>query len=195
MKERVVLFDGKNLDAFTDQATGERALWKVHDGVVTVTKHNIVSKYEYGDAHIHIEFCLPYMPEMTGQHRANSGVYVQGCYEIQVLDSYGKEIPQKNDCGAVYEISAPLCNACGKPEEWQVYDIYLRSARLGEKGEVKENAVLTVVLNGKVLHNNFSLPSNTPGGVYDHIVAEGPLMLQDHNCPVSFRNIWIQPLD
>ena len=129
-----------------------------------------------------------------GQWKGNSGVYVQGCYEIQILDSYGNEA-KDNECGGVYSIAAPLTNASLPAETWQTYDIILKAAKLNEDGTIKENARITIILNGQVIHNNFVLPSNTPGGVYDHVVERGPLLLQDHRCPVSFRNIWIQPLD
>ncbi len=194
MKDKIYLFDGDSLDGFYDFATGGAAAWEVRDGVMTVTHGNIVSKREYGDAQLHVEFCLPYMPEMTGQNRANSGVYVQGCYEVQVLDSYGKDKPAMDDCGAIYQISAPLTNACKAPGEWQSYDIYLRTARFGEDGTLEQCAVITVVLNGTVIQNNLTLHKNTPGGVYERIVAKGPLLLQDHGCPVSYRNIWLREL-
>ena len=195
MKEKVILFDGKNLDAFVKVKDGSPASWEVKDGVATVTKDDIVSKYEFSDAHIHVEFRIPDMPEETGQSKGNSGVYIQGCYELQVLDSFGIETPQKDDCGAIYNIFAPLVNACVPALEWQTYDIILRSARLNADGSVEKHAVITVLQNGRVIHNNIELPSNTPGGVYERVVEKGPLMLQDHWCPVSFRNIWVQPLD
>ena len=195
MKEKVILFDGKNLDAFVRQKDGAPAEWTVKDGVMTVTSDNIVSKYEYGDAHIHVEFRIPDMPEEQGQNKGNSGVYIQGCYELQVLDSYGVKAPRIDDCGAIYSICPPLTNASLAPLEWQVYDIYLKAAVVGDDGTVKENAVVTIVQNGQVIHNNLTLPSNTPGGVYEHVVSKGPLLLQDHGCPVSFRNVWVQPLN
>lgn len=191
--EKIILFDGTDLSHFTN-LDGTPAQWEVKDGIMTVTHGNIKSKETFGDAHIHVEWREPDMPEATGQWKGNSGVYIQGCYELQVLDSYGIEPPKNDDCGGIYSIQAPLTNACKPALEWQTYDIILRAAKLDENGKVLSHAVVTILQNGQVIHNNFTLPSNTPGGVYDHIVAEGPLMLQDHGNPVSFRNIWIQKL-
>ena len=189
---KIVLFDGTDLSHFTQQ-DGSPAQWKVENGAMTVTHGNIVSKETYGDAHIHVEWMEPDMPEATGQWKGNSGVYIQGCYELQVLDSWGIEPPQDNDCGGIYSIKAPRVNACKPPLEWQTYDIYLRAAKV-ENGTVTEPAIVTILQNGQVIHNNLILPRHTPGGVYDKVVAEGPLMLQDHGNPVSFRNIWIEKL-
>jgi len=189
---RIVLFDGTDLSHFTQQ-DGSPAQWKVENGTMTVTHGNIVSKETYGDAHIHVEWMEPDMPEATGQWKGNSGVYIHGCYELQVLDSWGIEPPQDNDCGGIYSIKAPRVNACKPPLEWQTYDIYLRAAKV-ENGTVTEPAIVTILQNGQVIHNNLILPHHTPGGVYDKVVAEGPLMLQDHGNPVTFRNIWIETL-
>lgn len=194
MKEKVVLFDGANLDNFVAQGGGE-IVWEIKDGVATAARNSIVSKYEYGDAHIHVEFRIPYMPDMVGQNRGNSGVYIQGCYELQVLDSYGIDDPKIHDCAAIYNYAAPITNACIAPEEWQSYDIILKAAKLNDDGTIADPAVITVLQNGIVVHNNLTLPHHTPGGVNLCVVEKGPLMLQYHSCPVSFRNIWIQPLD
>lgn len=189
---KIILFDGTDLSGFTKR-DGSPAEWEVKDGAMTVTHHDIVSREVYGDAHIHVEWMEPDMPEATGQWKGNSGVYIQGCYELQVLDSWGIEPPRDNDCGGIYSICAPRVNACKPPLEWQTYDIYLRAARM-DGDTVVEPAIVTILQNDQVIHNNQILPHHTPGGVYSKVVAEGPLMLQDHGNPVSFRNIWIEKL-
>jgi len=190
--EKVILFDGTSTEKWKNR-DGSPINWPVEDGVMTVGHGDIVSTETYGDAHIHVEWREPDMPWASGQGKGNSGVYVHGCYEIQVLDSYGIENPDYSDCGAVYSMHAPLTNACKPALEWQTYDIYIRAPRF-EKGEIVKNGFLTVLQNGIVIHNNVELPRNTPGGVTDYRVAEGPLLLQDHGNPVSFRNVWFERL-
>jgi hypothetical protein len=197
MKEKVILFDGspESLKNFHEASNSEPIRWMLkRDGSMTVTRRDIASWYEFGDAYIHLEFMIPDMPFSEGQWKGNSGVYVQGCYEIQILDSYGNEA-KHNECGGIYETAAPLTNASLPAEEWQTYDIILKAAKLNEDGSIKEHAVMTVIHNGQVIHNNLTLPSHTPGALKGCVVERGPLLLQDHACPVSFRNIWIQPLD
>ena len=192
MAEKIILFDGKDLSGFTG-VDGSEPKWDVEYGTVTVRPGtgNIMSKVTYGDAHLHVEFRLPYMPEFTGQGRANSGVYVHGCYEIQVLDTYGKENPCDSDCAGIYSIFPPLTNASLPPLEWQTYDVAVKAPRFNDDGSIKEHAVITVLHNGIVVHNNIVLPRCNPGGLYSEPVAEGPVILQDHGNLVSFRNIWV----
>ncbi|MBO7403687.1 MAG: DUF1080 domain-containing protein [Clostridia bacterium] len=190
--EKVILFDGTSTEKWKNR-DGSPINWTVEDGVMTVKHGDIISTETYGDAHIHLEWREPDMPWASGQGKGNSGVYVHGCYEIQVLDSYGIENPDYSDCGAVYSMHAPLTNACKPALEWQTYDIYIRAPRF-EGGEIVKNGFLTVLQNGIVIHNNVELPRNTPGGVTDYRVAEGPLLLQDHGDPVSFRNVWFERL-
>jgi len=194
--EKIILFDGANLEAWKTCGTGAAPDWAIEDGVMTVGHGCIESKYEFGDAHLHVEFRTPDMPECEGQWKGNSGVYVHGCYEIQVLDSFGVETPRNDDCGGLYSLFAPLTNACKPALEWQTYDIIIRAPRFNKYDEVAENPRITVILNGTVIHNNVELPSVTPGGITDNKrVKKGPLMLQDHGNPVSFRNIWVMPLE
>lgn len=195
-KEKVYLFNGENLNNWVTRDSGAAPDWQIEDGVMTVGHGSIISKHEFGDAHLHVEFRIPYMPDCFGQARGNSGVYVQGCYEVQVLDSYNIEPAKDDDCSGIYKLHTPLCNACKPPMEWQTYDIILRAARFNQFGEVSQNARMTIIHNGIVVHNNVELPSVTPGGITDNKrVARGPLMLQDHGDAVSFRNIWVMHLD
>ena len=194
-KEKVYLFDGTDLSGWKSRWSGNTPDWKVEDGIATVGHEDIVSDYQFSDAHIHVEFRIPDMPDCTGQAKGNSGVYVHGCYEIQVLDSYGIENPHNDDCSGIYSIQAPLCNACLPAEEWQTYDIIFRAPRFNQYGEIAEDGRITFLQNGIVVHNNFILPSVTPGGITENRrVAKGPLMLQDHGNAVSFRNVWVMPL-
>lgn len=189
--EKVILFDGTNLDAWT-MLDGSPCNWILNDdGTMTVNSGNIVSKEVYGDAHIHVEWMEPDMPWESGQGKGNSGVYIQGCYELQVLDSYGNIPPKDNDCGAIYSMYAPLVNACKPALEWQTYDIYFR-APVFENGEIVKNGFVTILQNGICIHNNAELCRNTPGGVTDYRVEKGPLLLQDHGNPVKFRNVWFE---
>lgn len=186
----VVLFDGKDLSKWT--SGGQPATWAVADGAMTVTHGYITSTETFQDAYVHLEFKIPYMPDARGQGRGNSGVFLQGRYEVQVLDSYGFEKPGKGDCGAVYAEHAPLVNACRPPLQWQSFDMIFRAPRFGADGKMTEKARLTVFQNGAIIQNNVEITPN--GGGNPDLATPGPLSLQDHHCPVSYRNIWFVPL-
>jgi hypothetical protein len=195
-KEKIVLFNGTDLSGWYARGTDlETPDWTIKEGIMTVKHRDIISKVQFGDAQIHLEFRTPYMPDCHGQARGNSGVYVHGCYEIQVLDSYGIENFNEGDCGGLYSIAKPLVNACLPPMEWQTYDIVLRAPRFNRYGEISENGRMTVILNGQVIHNNIELPRACPGGISTKRVRKAPLLLQDHGDKVYFRNIWVMPLE
>ena len=191
----VVLFDGKNLSNWTKLDGGAPA-WEVADGAMTVTAGggDIVSREQFNDFLLHLEFMTPDMPDATGQAKGNSGVFLQGRYEIQVLDSYGIDVPGMGDCGAIYNQFASLVNACKPPLEWQTYDAIFRAARVGESGEIEENARVTVLQNGIVIQNNVQMLGATGGATDEDAAEPGSLRLQDHGNPVKYRNIWILPV-
>jgi hypothetical protein len=156
-----------------------------------VGKGSIRTKAEFGDFRLHVEFNVPYMPAAKGQARGNSGVYLDGTYELQVLDSYGLK-PRSNDCGAIYQQVVPAFNACKPPLQWQSYDITFRKARK-EGDKVAKKARVTAVQNGITIIDDAEV-SPTPGGVGTAEGDDGPIMLQDHKNPIQYRNIWIKPL-
>lgn len=190
-----ILFDGKDLSAWTG-AKKQPPAWKLENGYVEVTPRtsgHLTSKEVFHDFQLHLEFWIPLMADKKGQARGNSGVYLQGKYEIQILDSYGLE-PKNNDCGALYTIAAPLRNACKKPEKWQSYDIAFRAPRFSESGEPGEKGRITVFQNRVLIHNGLEIPGMTGRARRDpnndpH--QPGPIVLQDHSNPVRFRNIWV----
>jgi hypothetical protein len=152
-----------------------------------------VTKERFSDYQLHLEFKTPLLPDAKGQARGNSGVFMQGRYEIQVLDSFGLE-PGKGDCGALYNKAAPLVNACRPPREWQTYDITFRAPRFDAEGKVTENGRVTVLQNGTCVQNNTEIPGTTWGETFGKLSDPGPIVLQDHGNPVEYRNIWIIPL-
>jgi len=178
----VVLFDGKTAERFRGGRMTE-------DGLL---KEGAVSHETFGDATIHVEFRIPFTPTGEAQGRGNSGCYVQGRYEIQILDSFGLE-GRDNDCGGIYQIARPAVNMSFPPLSWQTFDVDFTAARFEGDKKVK-NARITVRHNGVVIHDDLELPDATPGGTMTGEGPEpGPLYLQNHGDPVRFRNIWVLP--
>ena len=176
-----VLFDGTSADAWAGGHMDS------HHWLTAGCK----SKERFRDFTAHLEFYLPFKPLARGQERANSGVYLQDRYEIQVLDSFGLE-GRDNECGAIYSQQAPSVNMCYPPLTWQTYDVDFAAACFDSAGKKVKNAVVTLKQNGVTILENYELKSPTPGGI-DETPNGGPLQLQGHGNPVFFRNIWVVP--
>ncbi len=154
-------------------------------------RESFTTKEEFGDYTLHLEFMLSYMPHARGQARSNSGVYQQGRYEVQVLDSFGLE-GADNECGGIYKAAAPLVNMCLPPLQWQTYDIEFTAAKYD--GDTKTApARITVKHNGVVIHDDLEIPAGTPGGTQTEGPGPGPIFVQNHGNPLYFRNLWIVP--
>ncbi len=189
-KEAVVLFDGTSLKNWTS-TDGSPAKWLVDDGAVQVVPRagDICTKQFFCDHYLHLEFKLSDLPQATGQAKSNSGAFLQGRYEVQVLDSSGWDVPGLGDCGAIYDQYAPLINACRPALKWQAYDVIFRAPRC--KGKiVKEKARITVLHNGIVIQNNVELPGVTGAPSDAEVHLAGHVRLQDHGDIVWYRNIW-----
>ena len=183
----IVLFDGASAENFSPQ-------WPVQDGAMVSEKSDSSTKAKFTDYELHLEFNEPVLgPEFKGQDRGNSGVYQQGRYELQVLDSYHNETYADGACAAVYGVKAPLKNAAKPPGEWQTYDITFHAAKYKD-GKKVENAHITVYWNGELVQDNTEIPHPTGGGAKEEDTP-GPIRLQYHHHSVKFRNIWILPLD
>lgn len=167
--------------------------WEFVDAALQVKpgSGDIISKQKFSDFRLHLEFRCPLMAAAKGQARANSGVYLLGAYELQILDSYGLS-PQLGDCGAIYNMRSPDVNACRPPEQWQSYDIMFRAATFDEAGNKTGKAMITAIQNGILIHEAVEVDGPTAGGSEEP--ATGPILLQDHRDRLRFRNIWVLPL-
>jgi hypothetical protein len=192
--DAIVLFDGKDLSKWRAQ-DGQAPRWTLGDGFVQTTQTGgIFSKEEFGACQLHVEWAAPAEAKGEGQGRGNSGVYLQGRYEIQVLDSWRNKTYPNGQAGAYYGHAAPLVNACRKPGEWQSYDIIFHPPQQLPDGTVRDGS-FTVLHNGVLIHNQVPVkPQPTTAAPLQGLAAKGPLFLQDHGNPVRYRNIWIRPL-
>jgi hypothetical protein len=188
----VVLFDGKPeqiRDNWYARRSTEPAGWTVDDkGVATPNKRDISSKQEFGDCCLHVEFCEPL------EGGGNSGVGMQGRYEVQILNSYGNK-PEVGQCGAFYSQTPPKAIASKPAGQWQTYDIFFRAPRFDANGKLVENARATVYQNGILIHQNaeFHGPTGIQYELYKDEAPKGPIVLQGDHDTVQFRNIWIVP--
>lgn len=194
--DAIVLFNGKDLSLWKGDQGDAR--WKIRNGelIVSPGTGSIMTRQYFGDVQLHIEFKSPAPEQHSGQNRGNSGIFLQSKYEVQVLDADNNETYVNGMVGSIYKQQAPLANAYTHNGEWQVYDIYWRGPRFGTDGELESPAVITVVLNGILVQNNFVLKGNTPYIGFPTYTPHGrlPLMLQDHGTEVAYRNIWIREL-
>ncbi len=196
--DAIILFDGKNLDEWVAAAGGKPAGWKADGSAMTVVKGTggIRTKKEFGDIQLHIEFRPPSVVEGNGQGRGNSGVFLQGRYELQVLDSYNNRTYSNGQAASIYKQSMPLVNACLPPGEWQVYDVIYMAPRFNADGIKISPAYITVFQNGILVQNHTEIRGTTEYiGMPKNVAhGKGPLELQDHGNPTSFRNVWVREL-
>ncbi len=188
--DAIVLFDGKDMSAFNG---GEK--WKIENGYAEVSGGGVSTKQAFGSCQLHIEFATPEKVAGDGQGRGNSGVYLMGKYEVQILDSFNNKTYFDGQCGALYKQQPPTVNASRKPGEWQTYDIVFEAPEFDADGKVKKSAYLTVLHNGVLIHNHFELKGGTFWDQPPHYETHGaklPFQLQDHGNPIRFRNIWIR---
>ncbi|MGE0605911.1 MAG: DUF1080 domain-containing protein [Pirellulales bacterium] len=176
----VVLFDGTSADAFQNGQMTE-------DGLLMV---GVMSKQEFRDFKLHLEFRTPFMPGAREQGRGNSGLYFQNRYECQILDSFGLE-GRDNEASGLYQLASPKLNMCLPPLSWQTYDAEMTGARFDDSGKKTKNAVLTLKFNGVTVYDHLELDHKTPGGADTEAPGAGPFQLQNHGNPVHFRNIWV----
>ena len=196
--DAIVLFNGKDLASWVLK-DGKPAGWTVDNGVLTVNPRtgDIQTKQGFGDCQLHIEWRTPSVVSGTGQGRGNSGIFLMGRYELQVLDSYNNSTYSNGQAGSVYKQHIPMVNVSRAPGDWQTYDVIFIAPQFYEGGALKSAARMTVLHNGVLIQNNVSLwGSMSFIGIPEyqkHNVKE-PIILQDHHNPVSFRNIWIREL-
>ncbi|MGQ9731842.1 MAG: 3-keto-disaccharide hydrolase [Candidatus Zipacnadales bacterium] len=196
--DAIILFDGTDLSGWESTKDGGPARWLVENGAMQVVPGtgNIQTKRRFGNCQLHLEWCAPAEVKGESQGRGNSGVFMMGTYEIQVLDCYNNPTYADGTTGAIYGQFPPLVNACRPPGEWQTYDIIWETP-VFESEQLVKPAYATVLLNGIVIHHHVALLGYTSHRVlteYRPHPSEGPLMLQDHGDLVRFRNIWYRPL-
>ena len=188
--DATIIFDGKSLDGVKNKT------WPLEDGVMTVGKGGQSSVAKFKDLHLHLEWRAPLGRKGWGQKQGNSGVFFPGKYEVQVLNCWANRTYPDGMTGAIYAQMPPIVNACKKPGEWQSYDIHYK-APVFDGDKLVEPPYITVILNGVVVQDNYEIKGSTH---YKKVASfkahktEGPIYLQAHGNPVSYRNIWAAPL-
>jgi Domain of Unknown Function (DUF1080) len=197
--DAIVLFDGKNLDQWESTKDGGAAKWKLEDGAMTVVggAGGISTKQHFGDCQLHIEWRSPIEGEdKKGQGKGNSGVFLQGIYEVQVLNSYQNRTYRNGQAGSIYKQTPPMVNATSKMGDWNVYDIIYTAPKFTVNGGVEVPPYVTVIHNGVVVQNHTMIQgvTNYIGQPTNPVHGKAPIHLQDHGNAVSFRNVWIREL-
>jgi hypothetical protein len=192
--DAISLFDGSNLSNWRGEGGGE-AKWQVRDGYMEVNgTGSLLTREEFGDVQLHLEWATPSLVSGEGQGRGNSGVYFQGRYEVQVLDSYQNRTYPDGQAGAIYQVAAPLVNASRAPGLWQTYDIVFHAPKPRADGKIEPGS-LTVFHNGILIQDHVALKGEaTTAAKFSGATPKGPLMLQDHGNPVRYRNVWVRKL-
>ena len=196
--DAIVIYGGKTHAGNWTHGNGEALKWKAKKALTVEPKTgDIQTKQAFGDIQLHLEWRAPRKIEGKGQGRGNSGVFLMGKYEVQVLDSHNNETYYNGQAASIYKQHIPLVNACKKPGEWQSYDIIFTAPRFNKDKTLKTPAYITVIHNGVLVQNHVQLQGPTlyigePS--YDYHAPKLPLKLQDHGNPVSYRNIWIREL-
>jgi hypothetical protein len=190
--DATVLFDGSNLDNWKNKK------WGLVDNAMQVTRKSgyQVSNEKFGDIHLHVEWMVPLGMKGWHQQQGNSGVFLMGRYEVQVLNCWANRTYPDGMTGAIYAQQPPMFNVCRKPGEWNSYDIYFK-APVFEGKELKSPAYITVIFNGVKIHDNYEIKGSTHYRRIASYSAHGPkdhIKLQDHGNPNMFRNIWVAPL-
>lgn len=198
--DAIELFNGRDLSQWQSDTTGNIATWKVHKkNYLTFEKGSgdLQTRKSFGSCQLHIEWRIPKNIQGIGQHRGNSGIFFMGLYELQILDSYNNITYSNGQAGSVYKQFAPLVNASLKPGEWQIFDIIFMAPAFKPDGILISPAKFTVLQNGVLVQNNVEVKGHTVfrgQPTYQAHEHKKPLLLQDHDSPVDFRNIWIREL-
>lgn len=203
--DAIVLFDGKDMKKEWVMIKDDLPCdWIVKDGFVEVPPKGagaggyIKTKREFGDIQLHVEWATPAEVKGDSQGRGNSGVFLLGGYEVQVLDSYNNRSYADGQASALYGFKPPLVNACRKPGEWQTYDIIFEAPKWDDDGKLVKKAYVTVIHNGVLTHHRQEYLGPTGHkkvANYDQVLEKGPIKLQDHGNPTRFRNIWVRELN
>jgi hypothetical protein len=196
--DAIVLFDGTSLDAWQAARDGSWPEWRLENGAMTVVPKSgdIRTRDVFGSVQLHIEWRTPAVVQGEGQGRGNSGVFLQGRYEVQVLDSYQNRTYSNGQAAAVYKQHIPMVNASRRPGAWQTYDIFYRAPVFRADGTLVRKASVTVVHNGVLVQFGAEIqgPMTYRGLPRYEPHGDEPVLLQDHDNPVSFRNIWVRRL-